>query len=232
MRIIQSNTPAIEAGHTLRDIIEQHASTPTLLLLSGGSALEILDHVGRIDASPSLTISVLDERFSRDPLINNFTQLSTTKFYEEARRAGASSFPAFTDSAQTLVEAGAEFSRSLHDWRQNNPTGKIVATLGIGTDGHTAGLFPHSNLSRLPSSDWVVAYSVPPNVNEYTNRVSVTFAFLQNKLDSSILFTVGQNKRSIIKRLIRSSYDPDSFPASVIPTMRNVTLITDQQINP
>ncbi len=37
--------------------------------------------------------------------------------------------------------------KNLRAWKNQNPQGKIIATLGIGADGHTAGIFPFADNS-------------------------------------------------------------------------------------
>ena len=71
LRVFTTHLPKEEAGKLLSQWLLEHKDVPVLLLLSGGSALSFLDFV-EISEGMSLTLGVLDERFSADPLSNNF----------------------------------------------------------------------------------------------------------------------------------------------------------------
>jgi 6-phosphogluconolactonase/glucosamine-6-phosphate isomerase/deaminase len=228
---VQSKNARHEAAQILNTTLEQSHGHPVLLMLSGGSALSILEHVDTSIISNNFTITVLDERFSDDLKINNFEQITKTKFYDLAIANGAKSIPTNIFSSGTLAEAGERFEHALRAWKQNNPNGIIIATMGIGPDGHTAGLFPHQEKADrevdFSGNAWVCAYEVPSEVNPYTQRFSVTFTFLRTCVDEAIVYAVGEEKRLIIEKIQRTNCRLEDVPASIIKELRRVTVITD-----
>lgn len=94
----RSENPAECAGILLEEWLEHSGHTPILLLLSGGSAFDLLDHISPEVLGAHITIGMLDERFDTEPSINNFAQLQTLRFYETAKQAGCS----FIDSQVQL----------------------------------------------------------------------------------------------------------------------------------
>src|SRR5581483_9892616 len=123
---------AAEAGENLNKLLAENKAKPVLLMLSGGSALSILDYVGKTALGENLTVSMLDERFSQDPAVNNFAQMQKKEFYNDALDSGSSFFgtlPRNEDTMQTLAE---RWQANLQRWKKENPDGIIIATLGMG----------------------------------------------------------------------------------------------------
>jgi len=42
-----------------------------------------------------------------------------------------------------LEKLAHRYESSLFEWAKKHPEGKIIATMGIGFDGHTAGIMPY-----------------------------------------------------------------------------------------
>jgi 6-phosphogluconolactonase/glucosamine-6-phosphate isomerase/deaminase len=132
---------AAAAGESLNQLLADNKDKPVLLMLSAGSALSVLDYVSQIPLTENLTVSVLDERFSQVAGVNNFLQLQKKDFYADAVSAGCSFFgtvPRLNESMQSLAR---RWEDNLRKWENDNPQGTIIATLGMGPDGHTAGIF-------------------------------------------------------------------------------------------
>jgi len=226
MDIKHSTIPAVTAGEELSALLEHYKDKPTLLLLSGGSALSILDHVTETVLGPQLTITTLDERFSTDPDVNNFTQIKTTAFYRRAKDQEVSMIDTSVIETDTLEEAGKRFEAALRDWRNENLGGVIIATMGVGIDGHTAGIFPNAYNEYFSGDDWVASYKVQESINPYTKRITVTPQFLLEHVTHAIGFIVGDEKRSVLDNLQKDSCSHGEIPACVMREMKSVTIIT------
>lgn len=225
MEIITSSTPAITAGEVLGFKLEKYKNKPALLLLSGGSALSILDYVSETLLGPNLTITALDERFSTDPTINNFSQIKATKFYERVLKRGVSSIDTSVSQNDTLEEVGEYFEKSLREWRAQYPEGIVLATMGIGGDGHTAGIFPGEYPVNFSGPAWVVAYEVPESVNQYTKRITVTYTFLLTQISEAILFVSSTDKLAVIQRIENKPCSLKDTPACIFQSLSNITLV-------
>ncbi len=226
MEIIRTRNPQVEAGYALCDAIMRHKEHPILLMLSGGSAFEILAHVDIEALGPHITLSVLDERYSTDLHINNFSQLSLTDFFARATASGAQCI--LTEiTEESSEEVAVQWEVSLRVWKSVHPDGVVLATMGIGPDGHTAGIFP-----RVPNVDFsgeplVVAYTVPEGAHQYSERITTTFTFLTEWVDEAIVYAVGEEKKDVLIKLEKGESSPEEMPANIFHEMHSVKLYTD-----
>lgn len=96
--------------------------------------------------------------------------------------------------------------------------------LGLGEDGHTASLFPHSpalkETERLVVAPWVEKF------NAY--RITMTLPVLNN--GKSVVFLVtGTSKAEVLKEVIKTDKRPDLYPAQAIsPTNGAVSWFIDK----
>lgn len=165
----------------LDSVKEDNEKQEVLFLSSGGSQLKLLENpslklVSKL--SKKLTISILDERWSREAVSNNFMQLQQTKFYNIALKKGCKFIPTIPEEKESLEEFGKRINNQFVHWFNKQyitqktkcmksksactigqkqraessleNTKKIVSTkpyycivtLGMGKDGHTAGIMP------------------------------------------------------------------------------------------
>ena len=105
-----------------------------------------------------------------------------------------------------------------------SPRFDLVA-LGMGPDGHTASLFPHTGaiheLSRL-----VVANHVPQQKDSW--RVTLTWPIINHA--SSVFFLIaGADKASVLNEVLTGPRDPERLPSQLIwPSSGILTLILDK----
>lgn len=227
MKIITSTTPAVTAADQLNELLALSTAQPVLLMLSGGSALTILERVDVALLGPHVTITTLDERFSTDSTVNNFAQIAATTFYRKAIERGVQTISTEVGADETLTEAGVRFDTALHHWRESHEAGVVIATLGVGTDGHTAGIFPHQPSLGLEAADWVVSYEVSPEVNLHTRRITTTPTFLKTQVTQAICLITGEEKRDVLQSLQRTDCAFADIPACVMKDMQSVTVITN-----
>ncbi len=202
-----------------------------LFLSSGGSSFEVLNHIPGEALGKNLTIGVLDERHDPTNKNSNFAQLMESSFYEGAELAGCSFIDTTTRESQTAGELADFFEKSLRDWRMDHPGGVIIATIGIGRDGHIAGIMPFPENPRrfdeLFNSDrWVAAYNAGEK-SAHPARVTTTFAFI-SLIDRPYVFAAGREKRHILERLEEMA-DIAEIPAHFLKRLRG-GLYTDQKL--
>jgi 6-phosphogluconolactonase len=85
-----------------------------------------------------------------------------------------------------------------------------LVMLGIGEDGHTASLFPHSEL--LGVSEKLVASAPIPEKNNW--RMTLTFSCI-NQSSSIAIYALGASKQAIVPLVLNAAIR-SSFPASAI----------------
>ncbi|MDQ1354270.1 MAG: 6-phosphogluconolactonase [Acidobacteriota bacterium] len=86
-----------------------------------------------------------------------------------------------------------------------------LALLGMGPDGHTASLFPHSNAVEEENRFAVSAGTGP----EGWNRVSVTLPVF-NAAKNVWLTAAGKEKSQAVEQLIKENYNPLQWPAQAL----------------
>jgi 6-phosphogluconolactonase len=105
-----------------------------------------------------------------------------------------------------------------------SPRFDLVA-LGMGPDGHTASLFPHTEaiheLSRLS-----VANHVPQQKDSW--RITLTWPVINHA--SSVFFLIaGQDKAAVLNEVLTGPRDPERLPSQLIwPASGILTLILDK----
>jgi len=218
------------AGEYLNALLLENKRVPILLMLSAGSALSILEYIGPTALGEHITISMLDERFSTDPKINNFHQLQQTDFYTLAFAAETSFFgtlPRPDDTQDTLAQ---RWEKNLRNWRQENPKGIIITTLGMGADGHTFGILPYpedeEKFNRLFKNDaWVRAYNAGSK-SPFPERVTTTLTFLK-QFDIALAFVCGEEKRQKLDIVLAKKDKASETPALAWHEIKNVKVFTD-----
>lgn len=237
MRIYKNSDTAVlieESADALNQKL--HTSQPILLLLSGGSALKLLTGIDTSTLGPHVTIGVLDERYSTDPTENNWAQIMSTEFFAKAQEQGCTWIDTRVQPEETQEQLAQRFETSLKTWRNEYPAGKgiIIATQGMGEDGHTSGVMPFpedpETFATLfyDENNWVVGYDASGK-NHYPLRVTTTLSFMKH-IDVSIFYVTGKSKESILQAVL-SDGSYAEYPARIIHEMPQVLLFTDTNVS-
>lgn len=94
-----------------------------------------------------------------------------------------------------------------------------IGVFGIGPDGHTAGIKPHSPATEV--SSWAVDFT-----GTDFERITMTFPAIR-ALDEAVTQAMGADKAATIDELLHSDTDLASQPAQVLKTVKKSTLYTD-----
>lgn len=226
----QSKDEAVAAaGENLNSLLVENKKQAVLLMLSAGSALAILDYVGELALSENLTVSMIDERFSQEKDINNFLQMQKTDFYTRAMAKDISFIGTLPRPQESMPDFAARWEKSLHNWQEKNPKGIVIATLGMGSDGHVAGIFPEDDEKKFKklfnSSSWTAGYDVG-NKNKYKERVTTTLTFFK-QIDHGISYICGEEKKQKFYELLNSRQPSNILPAVAIANLKSVKVFTD-----
>ncbi len=234
IKCLNADEARMRAGEALETALREkkQRSISVLLLLSGGSAFSLLENISPEVLDSHITVSVLDERFSKDESINNFAQLMKTSFYQLCYAAGVLFIDTRVKENETQNELAARYEQGLRVWAAEHINGVVIATMGIGADGHTAGIMPFFENPKLfqqlflNTGNWAAAYDAGDE-NPYPLRITVTFPFLRERVAEVILLAVGKEKKQAVQRVLAKDGTFADTPARVAREMKNVLFFSD-----
>jgi 6-phosphogluconolactonase/glucosamine-6-phosphate isomerase/deaminase len=212
MRFIQTNSPEAVQDAIIGPIGDRlRERKSALLLLSGGSTATIgiaairrlcsISKAQEYDPRGLLSVSLIDERFG--PVghrHSNWRQLLDGGLPVESMHA----IPLLLDSRDgedAFHAAVRRFDYVLADAARKETSGEllIVGLLGIGADGHTAGILPGSQACAEDRHNPVAPLATGYGSDMYT-RITITPAFFQY-FDRAIAYATGTQKWPAISRL-------------------------------
>ena len=132
---------------------------------------------------------------------------------------------------ETQDDLAHRFEEGLKSWIETHANGVVIATMGVGKDGHTAGIMPYPENPALFRSlfedeeKWVVAHDAGDK-NPHSLRVTVTLPFLR-MVDHAVVYVVGEEKRATFERVLAENGALAETPARIIREMKDVRLFTD-----
>lgn len=208
---------AAEVGSILAQKIKVRlAAGPVLWLVSGGSAIEAATVCAGELADNNLsdlTITLADERFGPVGHKDSNWQCLLAKGF---RAPGAKLKPFLNGESLEVVQHeldrffGTRFDQHIYK----------IALLGMGPDGHTAGILPQS--PAVSSDEPIVHYQADDYV-----RLTLSLKML-SKLDEAVLYAVGKSKASQLKGLAESNISPEVQPAQIIKKLPRWTVYNDR----
>jgi len=197
--------------------------------------LNVLQHASPPPDARYLTIGVSDERFTKDPKENNFLLLKETAFCREALLNGAHAIN--TGASFENVEALATMmERAWESWMEKNPEGQVLATFGMGADGHTAGIMPYAEdpgMFEILFEDTrrlVIGYDARGK-NPLPLRATATLPFLRSRVEGGIAYVAGKEKEAALERALSNTGEYAETPARLFGAIPRFTLFTDTPLN-
>jgi 6-phosphogluconolactonase/glucosamine-6-phosphate isomerase/deaminase len=233
MQIHTTTSPAQDAARRVNDILDEHRHADVLLLLSGGSALSLLEYIDTTLLSDRVTVSVLDERYTQDERASNFSQLVATAFWERARTQHVQAIDPRPDEDETLIDASRRFDVALKHWHIIHREGIVLVTMGVGTDGHTSGILPHPHNEGTFTERFshplhcVVGYHIDPRIHPYADRMTTTLTYLLRHVHHAVVYVTGEEKRQALQALSHTHGTLHKTPARVLRDMQDVHVYTD-----
>jgi 6-phosphogluconolactonase/glucosamine-6-phosphate isomerase/deaminase len=234
-RAKNSETAKKKASKELQSILEENKDTAVLFLSSGGSALSLLEDI-ELKNADNLTISVLDERYTFKGDESNFVNLAKTNFMKSTLESGAKIIDSRPEDGESLEDAAIQFEQALKVWRVRHPEGKIIVTMGVGSDGHTAGIFPFPDEEEpfhqafLNPERFVFGYEVPPEASEFTKRMTTTMSFLTTEVDVAVVYIAGSEKKEALMNIEKEKGSLNVTPSLILNKMKKVFVYTDIEL--
>lgn len=190
----------------------------TLWLIPGGSnipiTVQIMDKITSVESS-KLTIMLSDERYG--PIDNpdsNFRQYKDAGFKPKNAKVIEVLKPNHS-LAVTVKNYNQAVEKSV---RANN---HLIAFLGMGPDGHVAGILPNSPATKS-SYAWVVGYKTA----EFT-RITLT-PFALSHVNKVFVLARGEAKRQTLSTLKSENLPIADQPAQLLKKFSSAVIFNDQ----
>ena len=99
-----------------------------------------------------------------------------------------------------------------------------IVQLGMGEDGHTASLFPHT--SALHVQDQIAIANYVPKFDTW--RVTLTKTVIQHAKE--VFFLIGgRGKADVLREVLEGEFNPETYPTQWITSVQeHVTLLVDE----
>jgi 6-phosphogluconolactonase/glucosamine-6-phosphate isomerase/deaminase len=222
--------PYADAAEMIQHSLQkQLAEKPVMLLLSAGSATELYRQLAtslELAFSPGrLLVSLLDERWDTDVrhADANDVAIRATGLIEKLESLGAQYHPVLS-GAGLATDAGA-----FGAWLGEQTHGRrLVVLMGIGNDGHTAGMLPDDDAdqfaARFDGEALAAGYQGP---DQFAGRITTTLPLLR-RADQAYLLAASAEKEVIVRQLLDQTREValNQFPAKVIFEMQDVTILS------
>lgn len=197
---------------------ELKAGKRVLWLVSGGSNVAASVQIATTispELSRNLSVMLVDERYGPvGHADSNWAQLT------------AAGFDAGQASLLPILEAGLDFDQTIERFSllANKAFDKhdlVIAQLGIGDDGHVAGILPDSPAASEQQA-LVAGYKTPS-----LQRLTLTFPGLR-KIDAAYAFAFGAPKLAALTALKTETLELAKQPAQILKELPEAYLYSDQ----
>lgn len=224
------------ASDALIKALEMNAHKDILLVAAGGSVQELLSHCK--DRIPTLyrsfTVTTLDERLHPQTNQQNMPflkELFSKAHYIDPMRDNEYSYPEIQ---------GQQWNAALKTWFFEHSEQYVCAIMGMGSDGHIAGIFKDTNALSfntrfVDTRALAVGYTVSPDSKPQATpkRLTVTGHFLTYFVHHALLYVVGSEKKEALHTFARCDHDQvpaHTFPGALLTHLRSLELYTDQLV--
>ncbi len=208
------------------------------LLLSGGSSIhmytKMLKYLPAATDLSHVTISLVDERFGTigHPFSNEY-QLRQAGIIAELEKRGATFFGMLQEDLNGVDTADMVSRKYQTAFAQAR---NVVLFVGIGEDGHTAGLLPTATAEKFSAMYDVPAYVVYYEVDEqdsknpHQQRLTISLRAIRES-HQVVVYAMGANKKIALQQFMANDQLLHQLPAQALNTSQNpVIILTDQEL--
>lgn len=208
--IIIVNVSDTEQGNEAAfKLLIQLLNPKTLLFLSGGMTPKILyESLAQSDLHIG-AVGMIDERFGNKLHANsNELMIKNTGLLRILSLLQIPFYPILGKDV-SMEEAGDNYDQKIRELFASYP--RSIGILGIGSDGHTAGILARNSKFKIPAStakrgeqnskfesEFITSYKLEQG--EFKERITMTFLGL-SMLDIFIILAFGKDKKSALKQM-------------------------------
>ena len=124
-------------------------------------------------------------------------------------------------------EAAALYEQTLKDFFSNDGLPRFdLILLGLGSDGHTASLFP--GVPALQETKrWVASVAAPQHIGPHVPRVTLTLPVL-NSSKQVFFLVAGESKQEPLAAILNGQPGAGAYPASRVHARQGLVWFADQ----
>lgn len=216
-----------KANESISEILVKYSDFKTALFLSGGSTpKKLYEYFASEKILKAGAVGQIDERFGKKDHKNSNEQMIANtgliKYFEDQNIR----FYPMLESEKEIDDLARDYDEALRFIFKYFP--KSVGIMGIGEDGHTAGIpvIPEIAKKMMDDQSSLVSFY---EAEKYGQRLTMNFQGI-SMLDLIIILVLGQEKREALKLMF------DEGPVEDIPSRfylrpeiaEKTILITDQ----
>lgn len=186
------------------EILKKVVNNKTLLALSGGTSVDYKIILGKDEVNPG-AICVVDERYGK-PFHKDSNELllknhGVWDFVKKKRIEGRKIL-----NGKDFLDTAKIYENEIEHLFKTFP--KKVGVMGVGSNLHTAGIFPYSVAAKSPN--FVEAEVVE---NQYPKRITLTLRAL-GEFSSFVILVFGKEKKGALEKLLNErENDMQKYPA-------------------
>ena len=128
-----------------------------------------------------------------------------------------------------VSQAAAQYEQLLRKQAQPGEPLLDLAILGLGTDGHTASLFPGT--APLEETERLVVPNYAAYEDRFPERVTLTFRAI-NDCETVLFIVTGSSKRAILRRVLAGPESPPLPAQRVQPSSGRLFWLMDEAARP
>ncbi len=222
---------AQSANETISEILEKYCDLKTTLFLSGGNTpRKLYEFIASEKKLKVGAVGQVDERYGEKlHKKSNEMMIKETGLLDYFESSNLRFYPMIEDGGD-IETASKNYDEALRFILKYFP--KSVGIMGLGEDGHTAGIpaIPEISKKMIEDGSALVSFYDAPG---YGPRITMNYHAL-SVLDLIIILVLGQEKRDILNQMFKFNGEQDEiekFPAKFYlkPEIASKTiLITDQ----
>ncbi|MFC1722316.1 6-phosphogluconolactonase [Patescibacteria group bacterium] len=223
MNITNLSTPEEHVNKAI-DILSTMPSSDYLLMLSGGSTpISLYNHLSFSFNFPfPKDIALIDERWGNFSQHENSNELvvKSTGLLGRIRWEKSGFHPILSLKPTTPAAEAAAYEKELEQLFEVY-RGKVVAIMGMGENGHIAGILPNSE--GMDTNKLFVSYE---SGDKYGTRLTSTAMAILEHFSKIILLLNNEEKYGVFQRLMEFESDARKYPALILRDVPNLEVLT------
>lgn len=199
---------AHEANILAEELLSFFVTSATMLYLSGGSTpKELYTNLAQKEQLRPGAVGLIDERFGEVlHAESNETMIAHTGLLRYFSIIGIPFYKVL--KAESITDTAAAYDELVRSLITVYP--QSIGLLGIGTDGHTAGIAPNRSdfINPLFANTYDMYGWFADTTGPFGNRVTMTFLGLQ-MLDVLIILALGKEKQEAINQMFTTGSESE-----------------------